>query len=32
MSYDNVIRCWFLAWAVGILLVGYGGNQRSYDQ
>lgn len=30
MSFDNIIRCWFLAWGIGILLVGYGGNQGTY--
>jgi hypothetical protein len=31
MSYDNTIRLFFLAWVIGILLVGFGGEQKSYD-
>jgi hypothetical protein len=31
MSQDNIIRLFFLAWIIGILLVGFGGGQKSYD-
>jgi hypothetical protein len=31
MSYDNTIRLFVVAWIIGILLVGFGGGQNSYD-